>query len=69
MLDARVTGLSTYDFARRFALEEDIAILRADAFGDSATGHLRISLGVADSESTEWNCACPATSSGSIGLA
>lgn len=53
MLDARATGLSAYDFARGLVLEEGVAILPADAFGDSATGHLRISLGIADSEIDE----------------
>lgn len=53
MLDARATGLSANDFARGLILEESVAILPADAFGDSATGYLRISLGVADSEIDE----------------
>lgn len=53
MLDARATGLSAYDFARGLVLEEGVAVLPADAFGESATGHLRISLGVADSEINE----------------
>lgn len=53
MLDVRATGLSAYDFAEGLFLEEGVAILPADAFGDSATGHLRISLGVADSEIDE----------------
>ncbi|UQR61479.1 pyridoxal phosphate-dependent aminotransferase [Bradyrhizobium sp. C-145] len=48
MLDARATGLSAYDFAKGLLLEEGVAILPADAFGDSATGYLRISLGAAD---------------------
>ncbi|KGT73265.1 hypothetical protein MA20_45375 [Bradyrhizobium japonicum] len=53
MLDARATGLSAYDFARGLVLEEGVAILPADAFGDSASGHLRISLGVSDAEIDE----------------
>ncbi|WP_407121382.1 pyridoxal phosphate-dependent aminotransferase [Bradyrhizobium sp. STM 3561] len=53
MLDARATGLSAYDFARGLVLEEGVAILPADDFGDSATGHLRINLGAADVEIEE----------------
>lgn len=53
MLDARATGLSAYDFARGLVLEEGVAILPADDFGDSATGHLRINLGAADAEIEE----------------
>nr|WP_249807444.1 aminotransferase class I/II-fold pyridoxal phosphate-dependent enzyme [Bradyrhizobium sp. 30] len=48
MLDARATGLSTYDFAKGLVLEEGVAILPADGFGESATGYLRINLGVDD---------------------
>lgn len=53
MLDARATELSAYDFARGLVLEEGVAILPADGFGESATGHLRINLGVADAEIDE----------------
>lgn len=53
MLDARAAGLSAYDFAKGLLLQEGVAILPADAFGDSASGHLRISLGVADAELDE----------------
>ncbi|WP_271610659.1 pyridoxal phosphate-dependent aminotransferase [Bradyrhizobium sp. CCBAU 21359] len=53
MLDARATGLSAYDFARGLVLEEGVAILPADEFGDSATGYLRINLGAADAEIDE----------------
>lgn len=53
MLDARATGLSAYDFAKDLVLEEGVAILPADAFGDSAIGYLRINLGVADAELEE----------------
>lgn len=53
MLDARATGLSAYDFAKGLVLEEGVAILPADGFGDSATGHLRINLGATDAEIEE----------------
>lgn len=53
MLDVRATGLSAYDFARRLLFEEGVAVLPADAFGDSTIGFLRISLGVADVEIDE----------------
>ncbi|MET4391579.1 arginine:pyruvate transaminase [Bradyrhizobium sp. F1.4.3] len=53
LLDVRATGLSAYDFAKRLVLEEGVAILPADGFGDSTTGHLRISLGAADAEIEE----------------
>lgn len=53
MMDARATGVSAYDFAKGLVVEEGVAILPADGFGDSATGHLRINLGVADAEIDE----------------
>lgn len=53
MLDVRATGLSAYDFASGLVLEEGVAILPADDFGDSATGCLRINLGVAEAEIDE----------------
>lgn len=53
MLDVRATGLSAYEFAKGLVLEEGVAITPADGFGDSATGYLRISLGVADAELDE----------------
>lgn len=53
MLDIRATGLSAYDFAKGLILEEGVAITPADGFGDSATGYLRISLGVPETELDE----------------
>lgn len=53
MLDVRATGLSAYDFAKGLVLEEGVAILPADGFGNSAAGHLRISLVAADAEIEE----------------
>lgn len=53
MLDIRATGLSAYDFAKGLILEEGVAITPADGFGESATGYLRISLGVPETELDE----------------
>lgn len=53
MLDTRATGLSAYDFAMGLVVEEGVATLPADDFGESATGYLRINLGVADAEIDE----------------
>lgn len=53
MLDARATGLSAYDFAKGLVVEEGVAILPADGFGNSANGYLRINLGVPDPEIDE----------------
>ncbi|MBB4423815.1 arginine:pyruvate transaminase [Bradyrhizobium sp. CIR48] len=53
MLDARATGLSAYNFAKGLVLQEGVAILPADGFGESATGHLRINLGASDAEIEE----------------
>lgn len=53
MLDVRATGLSAYDFAKGLIFEEGVAILPADGFGNSATGYLRITLGVAEAEIEE----------------
>lgn len=53
MLDARATGLSAYDFAKGLVLDEGVALLPADGFGDSATGYLRMNLGVPDEEIDE----------------
>lgn len=50
MLDTRATGLLAYDFAMGLVLEEGVATLPADGFGESTTGYLRINLGVADAE-------------------
>ena len=48
MLDVRGSGLSTQRFAERLLAETGVALLPADAFGASAIGHLRLSLGTAD---------------------
>lgn len=43
-MDVRATGLSAPDFAAALLEQEAVAVLPADGFGSSATGHLRISL-------------------------
>ena len=48
MLDVRASGLGTQKFAERLLAETGVALLPADAFGASAIGHLRLSLGTAD---------------------
>ncbi|MET4608899.1 arginine:pyruvate transaminase [Bradyrhizobium sp. JR4.1] len=53
MLDTRASGLSAYDFAMGLVVEEGVATLPADDFGESATGYLRINLGVPDTEIDE----------------
>ncbi|QQN65470.1 pyridoxal phosphate-dependent aminotransferase [Bradyrhizobium diazoefficiens] len=53
MLDVRATGLSAYEFAMSLVVEEGVAMLPADGFGESAAGHLRINLGAADAEIDE----------------
>jgi arginine:pyruvate transaminase len=44
LLDVRPTGLGSMAFAEGLLEQEAIAVLPCDAFGASATGHLRISL-------------------------
>jgi arginine:pyruvate transaminase len=48
LLDIRASGLSSEEFAKRLLEREGVAVLPADGFGPSATGHLRISLTVGD---------------------
>ncbi|MGO4439182.1 pyridoxal phosphate-dependent aminotransferase [Rhizobium sp. RAF56] len=48
MLDIRATGMAAYDFAKGLVLEEGVATLPADDFGESAAGYLRINLGARD---------------------
>ena len=43
-MDVRATGLSASDFAAALLEQEAVAVLPADGFGSSATGHLRIAL-------------------------
>lgn len=48
MLDIRNTGMTGHDFAAGLLERHGVAILPADAFGPSATGYLRVNLGVDD---------------------
>jgi arginine:pyruvate transaminase len=50
MVDVRGTGLSAQSFSSRLLDAEGVAVLPADAFGPSAAGHVRISLGTGDRE-------------------
>jgi arginine:pyruvate transaminase len=44
MLDIRGTGLDAQGFAWRLLEEEEVALLPGDGFGETARGHLRLSL-------------------------
>ena len=46
MIDIRKTGLSAYDFADQLLARQGVSALAGEAFGPSAAGHIRISLGV-----------------------
>lgn len=48
LVDVRGTGLSGEEFALRLLEEEDVAVTPTDRFGESAAGHVRVSLGAAD---------------------
>ncbi|HEY0833216.1 MAG TPA: pyridoxal phosphate-dependent aminotransferase [Azospirillum sp.] len=48
LLDIRATGLTSDAFAERLLEAEGVAVLPADGFGQSAAGHLRISLTAPD---------------------
>jgi len=50
MVDVRGTGLSAQDFAGRLLDTEGVAVLPAEAFGPSAVGHVRLSLGTSDAD-------------------
>jgi len=47
------TGLTANDFAWGLLKEKDVAVLPADAFGPSAKGHVRMSMGLHDEELAE----------------
>jgi arginine:pyruvate transaminase len=53
LLDIRASGLSSEEFAERLLEREGVAVLPADGFGPSATGHLRISLTADDAKLAE----------------
>lgn len=48
MPDVRGTGLSPQAYADGLLDQEGVSVLPAEAFGDSATGHVRISIGAPD---------------------
>ena len=50
MLDARATGLSGQEFAHRLLDETGIAVMPGESFGQSAAGHVRVALTVANDE-------------------
>ena len=48
MLDIRRTGLSGIEFANRLLDERSIAVMPGESFGDSAAGHIRVAMTIAD---------------------
>ena len=48
MLDVRKTGLSGIEFANRLLDERSIAVMPGESFGDSAAGHIRVAMTIAD---------------------
>jgi arginine:pyruvate transaminase len=53
MVDVRGTGRSAQDFAEALLDAEGVSVLAGDAFGPSAAGHVRLSLGTAEAELAE----------------
>ncbi len=53
MIDVRGTGLGAEDFAWRLLEKQGVAVLAADTFGPSATGHVRITFAVAEAKLAE----------------
>lgn len=50
MVDIRPTGVSAQAFAQRLLDDFDVSVLAGEAFGPSAAGHIRCSLGLSESE-------------------
>ncbi len=48
MLDMRKTGLSGIEFANRLLDERSIAVMPGESFGNSAAGHVRVAMTIAD---------------------
>ncbi|MBV7337895.1 pyridoxal phosphate-dependent aminotransferase [Chloroflexi bacterium TSY] len=48
MIDVRESGLSSYEFAHQLLDTEKVALLPGEGFGQSAAGHLRLSLTAPD---------------------
>jgi arginine:pyruvate transaminase len=53
MIDVRGTGLGAEDFAWRLLEKQGVAVLAADTFGPSATGHVRITFAIDDAKLVE----------------
>ncbi len=68
MIDIRRTGISAHEFAAGLLDRHDVAVLPADAFGETARGHLRLSLAV-DQAQLEIACERIATYVKSVGRA
>ena len=49
MLDIRATGMSGIEFANRLLVQHHIAVMPGESFGQSAAGHLRVAMTIADS--------------------
>ncbi len=48
MLDIRATGISGIEFANRLLVQRHIAVMPGESFGQSAAGHLRVAMTIAD---------------------
>ena len=53
LMGVEATGLSANEFSWALLKEKDVAVLPADAFGPSAKGHVRLSMGLDDAELAE----------------
>ncbi len=53
MIDVRGTGLGAEDFVWCLLEAKGVAVLAADTFGPSATGHVRITFAIADAKLAE----------------
>ena len=53
MIDVRQSGLTAHEFVSRLFESEKLSLLPADAFGPSATGHLRMTLTAPEEQLTE----------------
>ncbi|MDG1935503.1 MAG: pyridoxal phosphate-dependent aminotransferase [Paracoccaceae bacterium] len=56
MLDIRATGLSGIEFANRLLEQHHIAVMPGESFGQSAAGHLRVAMTIADTAYGEALC-------------
>jgi arginine:pyruvate transaminase len=53
MLNIRTTGMSGTSFAYKLLDAEKIAVMPGESFGEAASGHVRISLTLADKKFEE----------------